>query len=39
LLAYSWEQDITPGWMEYDVDELEEELSEDVPLPGVTDLE
>jgi hypothetical protein len=29
-----------PEWLEHDVDELEEEeLSEDVPLPGETDLE
>jgi hypothetical protein len=28
-----------PEWLEHDVDELEEEVSEDVPLPGETDLE
>jgi hypothetical protein len=27
-----------PKWLEHDVDELEEEVSEDVPLPGETDL-
>jgi hypothetical protein len=29
----------TPEWLEHDVDELEEEVSEDVSLPGETDLE
>jgi hypothetical protein len=29
----------SPKWMEHDDDDLEEELLEDVPLPGETDLE